>query len=210
MMNKDLKDIFKNVVSSVLAWVIIGIIVFIPVLLTFFGFDWKVNFAIFWNYKVRIVYLFVALCLFGIYHFWRVLALKKLVTKNIDNNYYQKESDSEISPYGDIPVWNDIEKFPYNGVLWQICVLSMHKYQNKNEALQNCIIDDIKIKPEPLCPECETPLESTFIASGFGNTGKWKCLNEKCKFEKKAPSYFSEFKNKALKVWKSQNASNFQ
>ena len=135
-MNKDIKDIIKGALSSVLGWVIIGIIGFVPVLLTFFGFDWiKIGKNI-WYYKVSIVYLIALFLLFIILYFFRIGAFKR-----------KRENE-----------FREVEKFRYNDVDWEIGVYNSAPI-NKKTVKRKFPKNKYFIKREPICPDCGTELE---------------------------------------------------
>ena len=204
-------DLAKRVLSNVITWIIITLVS--PVLLTLLGFKWKLLFDIIWNYKSPYIYVLVICALFIVLLILRKRALRKVTKhKNDIPKEFQTNPDFIPESYDHSEFKKVIDKFRYQDVLWEI---SLPCYE-RLPVIENGIYiehkkDDVDISKEPICPDCETTLESTYLATGFGNPGgKWKCLNEGCQFEKDATMSFESASEKALKAWKSQNAAKFQ
>ena len=173
----------QNLLIGIVSSVIGGVLLWLVPEKTF-GFDWSLFLEILWNYEVRFIYLISLFVLFIILYF----------------NKGKRRPKS----------WFEMEKFKYNGALWSIGLYTKKRCKNKNKIYKNYSIDDIEIKNDPICPQCNTSLKDTSFIPGHDDKGKWKCLDEKCNFEISAPASFLDAKNDALKVWKYQNTSKFQ
>ena len=206
MVNKSLQNLLIGIGSTVIGGLILGVISEI-----FFDIDWIALFIKIWNFEVSIVYLISVLLFFGIFHFWRVSSIKKIIPKKFETSYFQEQSDAIPESYDHSAFYKEIDKFKYQDVLWLISLPYSDRPPVPIKGIyEGYSKDDVQIDPEPLCPKCNIPLKEKKFGTPFGQGLKWICLNEECDFEKDIGKYFSDISIDALKVWKSQNASNFQ
>ena len=184
-----MKKLFDKIIYPVIAIVLANIIIVVGGKLEYGN----------WTSLYSEIPFWLLILVFGLLVIWLLAVLYFRRIKNLNKEPDLPFMIVDTPGYG----YSDIGILVYRGVKWKI----IHPNDRPNSISLGIKLDSIKVKPDPLCPNC-TEMELSESRNIFGRY-VWKCLG--CgliKWSKK--SAFKMSKTDILKIAKSKTATELQ